>query len=55
MESKYKKKLSKVMETFIQRVDNQSSSGSNSGDEKFRPNKKRQYKEFLNGFKRTLT
>lgn len=35
IESKYKKKLSKVMETFIERIENSNSSGSScSGDEK---------------------
>ena len=38
------------METFIDRVDNHSSSGSNSGDEKYgKQNKKRKYTEFLQG------
>lgn len=51
IENKYKKKLGKVMETFIDRVDNHSSSSNNSsGDEKYSI-KKRKYTEFLNGLK----
>lgn len=41
MEQMYKKKVSRAVETFLDRVENQSSSGSNSGDE--RHNKKRKY------------
>ena len=52
VEHRYKKKLSRAMETFLDRVENQSSSGSNSGDEKYAKNsKKRKYKEYLTGFK----
>ena len=50
IELKYKKRISRVMETFIDRVDNPSSSGSCSSDEKFgKQNKKRKYSEFLQG------
>jgi hypothetical protein len=34
IELKYKKKISRVMDTFIERVDKSSSSGSCSSDEK---------------------
>ena len=50
IELKYKKKISRVMDTFIERVDNPSSSGSCSSDEKHgKQNKKRKYTEFLQG------
>ena len=52
IEKKYKKKMTRVMETFIDRVDNQSSSGSCSSDEnRSKTAKKRKYMEFLNGQK----
>lgn len=35
IELKYKKRISRVMETFIERIDNHSSSGSCSSDEKY--------------------
>ena len=48
MENKYKKKLNKVMETFIERVDNPSSSGSCSSDEKnLKSSKKRKFHDFI--------
>ena len=52
VEHRYKKKLNRCMETFLDRVDNQSSSASNSGDEKHGKNrKKRKYKEYLTSLK----
>ena len=54
VEHRYKKKLNRAMETFLDRVENQSSSASNSGDEKHgKNNKKRKYKEYLTGLKLT--
>ena len=50
VEHRYKKKISRAMETFLDRVENQSSSASNSGDEK-KNSKKRKYKEYLTGLK----
>ena len=48
IELKYKKRICRVMETFKDRVDNPSSSGSNSSDEKYgKSTKKRKYSEFL--------
>jgi len=50
LEAKYQRKLSKAMDTFIDRVENHSSSGSCSGDEKQGKNmKKRKYTDFLTG------
>lgn len=52
VEHRYKKKLNRAMETFLDRVENQSSSGSNSGDERLgKNNKKRKFKEYLTGLK----
>ena len=55
IEKKYKKKISKVVETFIGRVENgHTSSGSCSGDEKLHHKngaKKRNYNEYLSGLK----
>jgi hypothetical protein len=52
IEKKYRKKITKVVETFIGRVESHSSSGSCSGDDKNSKNsKKRNYHEFLNGLK----
>jgi hypothetical protein len=55
VEYRYKKKLNRAMETFLDRVEGQSSSagsGSNSGDEKHvKGSKKRKFKEYLTGLK----
>ena len=54
VEHRYKKKLNRAMETFLDRVENQSSSASNSGDERHGKNsKKRKFKEYLTGLKIT--
>ena len=52
VEHRYKKKINRAMETFLDRVENHSSSASNSGDEKHAKNsKKRKFKEYLTGLK----
>lgn len=52
VEYRHKKKLNIALETFLDRVENQSSSGSNSGDEKHCKNsKKRKYQDYLTGLK----
>jgi hypothetical protein len=52
VEHRYKKKINRAMETFLDRVENQSSSGSNSGDERYgKCSKKRKFKEYLTGLK----
>lgn len=60
IESKYRKSLNKVMNTFIDRVDkNSNSSGSScSGgeDNNLKPNrKKRSYNEFLKSIKKQIS
>jgi hypothetical protein len=52
-ERKCKKKFKKVIDTLIERVEHQSSSGSCSGDEKqkFGNSKKRKYQDFINSYK----
>ena len=51
VEKKYQKKIERVFDTLAERVENQSSSGQNSGDEKSKCSsqlnqKKRKYQEF---------
>jgi len=53
VERKLRKKLTRVMETFVDRMDN-SSASHGSGDEMQGKcqNKKRKYQEYLNGLKK---
>jgi hypothetical protein len=56
IEKKYKKKVSRAMETLIGRVDHNSNSSGSSGDEKALKtgSKKRKYQEYCNGLKKHM-